>query len=1011
MDSNSPAVLIVRFPAQHVAERAFFDFESASEPAEPPPVGALAAAPSRLCFTMPGDPPSIAFSVEALLDWDALTPRLALNALPPGTSVGPSPGVPSADRTAIEFPYRLLLSPDASARWTHRTSPFKTGERTELWHTRLGGITSPVPVRAVGRRPVPDTLNTSLSDQDLDDLVTLTGDFDVAPQSWQELGVSPSDWRAQLRLGRLVNFMWIPRPLEAEQMILTTLGASVRLRGHWDYPAPDQDPAVLEALGMPIPGLEQYEHVAGLGRDQLVRVVRRGFVHTGQRASIVKVTERRFETVQIGTVQQPRGTFGVFGSTAYLRQYFKVVIQEPGIDYAALAGGYEHHGREMPLRSLRLTTLETPKIDLPCEVSLADFASQARAQYIASHRGQPVDEVAVAREAQQLLDAAFTQPFWIGVSQQDFEFHFTATDWEGETVAASTPLVFVPYEAVGDTQAVLTAFLNGDARRRQRPLGNQSLAIADPTGSARGSTRAPTEELRFTLQEVSAERATSLPDTYRPRWVMAVDTLFAHLEAIERLTGSGEAVGVSFDPAYLDSGLDSAFNVAGVFARIAAPVAVKFGGVKGGGLARPDSTIEMISSRQGALALTFAQPAVSQADLAGLFGDAKLFGTFDLKKILAGIGPLTPDHFSHADLPEAALQQLLDDPMRKLEIPVLRTRPLVRSGRPYAVEARYVWKPNLQALGIFQFDARSELVLDARTVTPLDGTVPRSEVHGELRGFGMSFFGVATVHLGRLAFAALGGRKPDVTAEGLNLQFEGPLRFVNTLRDVLPTAGFSDPPAVQVTPEGISAGYSLGIPTVGVGIFSLQNLSLQAALSVPFVGKPAGVRFAISERHHPFLVTVSLFGGGGFFALGVSAEGVDEIEAAIEFGGNVSLNLGVASGGVYVMAGVYFGRTGAVATLTGYLRCGGYLSVLGLISISVEFYLAFTYRHKDSGGDEVWGQASVKVCVEVVCFSKTVTLTVERRFAGAAGDPTLEDLVDSDAWETYCLAFAAEKAE
>jgi hypothetical protein len=111
------------------------------------------------------------------------------------------------------------------------------------------------------------------------------------------------------------------------------------------------------------------------------------------------------------------------------------------------------------------------------------------------------------------------------------------------------------------------------------------------------------------------------------------------------------------------------------------------------------------------------------------------------------------------------------------------------------------------------------------------------------------------------------------------------------------------------------------------------------------------------------------------------------------------------------MAGVYFGRTGAVATLTGYLRCGGYLSVLGLISISVEFYLAFTYRHKDSGGDEVWGQASVKVCVEVVCFSKTVTLTVERRFAGAAGDPTLEDLVDSDDWEAYCLAFAAEKAE
>ena len=35
------------------------------------------------------------------------------------------------------------------------------------------------------------------------------------------------------------------------------------------------------------------------------------------------------------------------------------------------------------------------------------------------------------------------------------------------------------------------------------------------------------------------------------------------------------------------------------------------------------------------------------------------------------------------------------------------------------------------------------------------------------------------------------------------------------------------------------------------------------------------------------------------------------------------------------MAGIYFGLTGTSVTLTGYLRCGGSLEVLGLISISV----------------------------------------------------------------------------
>src|SRR5690606_17663130 len=103
----------------------------------------------------------------------------------------------------------------------------------------------------------------------------------------------------------------------------------------------------------------------------------------------------------------------------------------------------------------------------------------------------------------------------------------------------------------------------------------------------------------------------------------------------------------------------------------------------------------------------------------------------------------------------------------------------------------------------------------------------------------------------------------------------GPLKFVNTLRDIMPADGFSDPPYVTVDGAGILAGYTLAVPSLGIGIFSLQNLSLSAQLSLPFVGKPASVRFAVSERHKPFLVSVTLFGGGGFFALALSANGLE----------------------------------------------------------------------------------------------------------------------------------------
>jgi len=246
----------------------------------------------------------------------------------------------------------------------------------------------------------------------------------------------------------------------------------------------------------------------------------------------------------------------------------------------------------------------------------------------------------------------------------------------------------------------------------------------------------------------------------------------------------------------------------------------------------------------------------------------------------------------------------------------------------------------------------------------------------------------------------------DVSADGMDLTFAGPLKFVNTLKNLLPANGFSDPPYLDITASGIRAGYVLGIPSFGVGIFSIQNIGLSAGLSLPFVDQPAGVRFAVSERHKPFLTTVALFGGGGFFAIALNARGIEQIEAAIEFGGNLSLNLGIASGGVYVMAGIYFSMTGDEVKLTGYLRCGGYLEVLGLISISIEFYLGFTYRDKGGDKGEVWGQATVRVCVKIAFVNKSVPLTVERKFAGAAGDPTFDQLVEPEDWEAYCRAFA-----
>jgi hypothetical protein len=322
---------------------------------------------------------------------------------------------------------------------------------------------------------------------------------------------------------------------------------------------------------------------------------------------------------------------------------------------------------------------------------------------------------------------------------------------------------------------------------------------------------------------------------------------------------------------------------------------------------------------------------------------------------------------------------------------------------PEAVEAQYLWKPKVQDATPLKAKPNTQLVIRSTVLTPLDGGAPALTVEGWLVNFELDFFGMLKLAITELSFISRQGQKPEIGIKGLEVSFAGVLQFVNTLQQAL--AGIlGGGVEIAVSDQGVRAGYQLALPSLGVGVFSFQNLALGASLSIPFVDKPAGVRFAVSTRQDPFLVTVSLFGGGGFFAIELDASDHRTIEASIEFGGNVSINLGVASGGVYVMAGIYFAMVGTDVKLTGYLRCGGSLEVLGLITISAEFYMGFTY---DVEANKVWGQATLSVCVEILFFSKCVSLSVERRFAGPGGDPTFEQLVDADAWEEYCLAFAA----
>jgi hypothetical protein len=258
----------------------------------------------------------------------------------------------------------------------------------------------------------------------------------------------------------------------------------------------------------------------------------------------------------------------------------------------------------------------------------------------------------------------------------------------------------------------------------------------------------------------------------------------------------------------------------------------------------------------------------------------------------------------------------------------------------------------------------------------------------------------------QVSFEWKSGKKPDVNVVFEGLAFDGVLSFVDKLRQLIPLSGFSDPPALTVSTEGIKASFSIALPSVAVGVFALTNLSFSAGFHIPFIGDPLSVSFAFCTRDNPFHLTVSFLGGGGFFGIEVSPDGVVMLEAELEFGASLAVDFGVASGSVSAMAGIYFRMEMSDAQLTGYFRLRGEVDVLGIIRASIELYMELKYEFSSH---KLVGRASLEIEVSIAFFSVGVTITAERKFSGSNADPTFDDVMKPelgyDPWSEYLAAF------
>jgi hypothetical protein len=1056
-DATKPAFLLVHFPPQSIVEKAYYQVATVKpddRPDAPPePAGETPAAPGAV--TLPERPPAllagatrlvfkvpaghrIALTTAGLLDWSALElnvhPIAAIGETPTPAQIAAAPPIarPSDTETAIELPYQLVVSPTAGVRWAHRLEPKTFRGRTELWHTRLqrmDGQTSddlsqaaPASLRAIWSDDFGSGSNTD----------SRLGRTAMSPNDRYQIVVKTSGFHgyegeAFLRLPRmpLLNGAWtsgvveipvwrpyVPRPFFADQLMLSSLGGWLRSRGNWPVVReaqqrlrvnrvaaeqaahaahPAQGPAVMrEELARPAPqaqrdrllgvaaglrfdwhdflkpestttfDLTEWQHIATQGRDHYVRIVYEGeLLPFKNRAALVKVTERKF--------QESGGRV-----VANLIQRNFIVVREPEKVFG--------NDRGMPFTKVRITTTVTP--------DLADIADLRDAS----------GAVITGLSGRSFWVEVFTAP----TARARFSFHVVGTDRDGRTVDFTMPMLFLSRADDGDKRSkVIDAY---NAKGPSAPLASRSASFSgalvryvnDPAAPPSNNAVLPTRSMTFALDG----------ETVR---LLKADVAIAQ---VQELLGKDVATSIRLHEGFVKTGLDAA---SGVFAEVveevgglvggspfaavkAASAGVKFSSDKAGGFATPDMGIATLTQKKGPLAGAVADAVADKFDPAQFFPSgpdaARLFGTFELAKLL--------------------LAAVIDK-----GAPLMRSAKEVLGGKEKLVTT-LEWTATAKDWGVSaaKFVTSkvpgnpTRLVVNGRIEKPLVVNEPVvSAFTGTLNDFSVVLLESVEIKFRSFGFDAGSGKKTSINVkldDATPLVFTGDLSFVEELRKAIPPSLF-DGATIDLQPNGIRAGFSFALPPITVAVFTLKDVRLGSSLTLPFLDGRPSLDFNVSERAHPFVLAVGIFGGGGFFHLQVDTAGLKLLEAALEFGATASIDLGVASGGVHIMAGIYFKlerkepSTALAPTLSGYLRMGGYLSVLGLIKISLEFTLSFTY---DGARDKAYGRATLTVQVEIAFFSTSVELTVERGFGGS-NDPLFKELfVSAQPWNDYAEAFA-----
>ncbi|MFO1435492.1 MAG: hypothetical protein U1F34_03690 [Gammaproteobacteria bacterium] len=245
-----------------------------------------------------------------------------------------------------------------------------------------------------------------------------------------------------------------------------------------------------------------------------------------------------------------------------------------------------------------------------------------------------------------------------------------------------------------------------------------------------------------------------------------------------------------------------------------------------------------------------------------------------------------------------------------------------------------------------------------------------------------------TLQKAGLYYDGRGGLRFDFKSK--DLQLAPALQFVaDAIKSFFPSNdGLTITPLL---PGGVSAEYSVPLPDIGTGAFTLTGVTLYTHFDLLVMGGfEIRTGLWISRPDRPFGLAILFLGGGGWFGVDVSYKPPDVFETRVSIGISagafIAVNFGFAGGsaGILFTAGLDFyqapsNRNGDVAISVGLLIWGEF-NIVAIASAYVRLVLRTEYREGAMTG---YGRLSVsiKICW---CFTLKVNNPITMPLKSAA---------------------------